>query len=217
MKRKKLSIMVSSTVYGIEELLERVFSQLLQYGYEVKMSHKGTVWAPSNRDNMQNCLKAVEESDLFLGIVTPVYGSSANTSNWNDKSITHLEFLKAIELNKPRWILTDERVFFMRNVLRKYGIDNVEKLESFFNQAKSGAHHVFDPRVILMHEQAIGYRDINGNVIDKSIREIKWAQPFKASADVDLFVSAQFSRYHDVEAFVEENFKSIRTLGRRFG
>ena len=217
MKRKKLSIMVSSTVYGIEELLERVFSQLLQYGYEVKMSHKGTVWAPSNRDNKQNCLKAVEEADLFLGIVTPVYGSSANPSNWNDKSITHLEFLKAIELNKPRWILTDERVFFIRNVLRKYGIDDAGKLETFFSQAKSGAHHVFDPRVILMHEQAIGFRDIDGKIVDKSNRQTKWAQSFKGAADVDLFVSAQFSRYYDVEAFVEENFKSIRMLGRRLG
>ncbi len=33
--RQKLTIMVSSTVYGIEELLDRVYTLLTGYGYEV--------------------------------------------------------------------------------------------------------------------------------------------------------------------------------------
>lgn len=40
-KRKRIVIMVSSTVYGIEELLERVYAILTNFGYEVWMSHKG--------------------------------------------------------------------------------------------------------------------------------------------------------------------------------
>ena len=40
---RKLTIMVSSTVYGIEELLDRVYTLLTAYGYEVWMSHKGTI------------------------------------------------------------------------------------------------------------------------------------------------------------------------------
>lgn len=34
-ERDKLKIMVSSTVYGIEELLERVYTLLTSFGYEV--------------------------------------------------------------------------------------------------------------------------------------------------------------------------------------
>ena len=40
---RKLTIMVSSTVYGIEELLDRIYTLLTAFGYEVWMSHKGTV------------------------------------------------------------------------------------------------------------------------------------------------------------------------------
>lgn len=45
----KLVIMVSSTVYGIEELLDRIYTLLTMFGYEVWMSHKGTVPVFSNR------------------------------------------------------------------------------------------------------------------------------------------------------------------------
>jgi hypothetical protein len=39
--KPKLTILVSSTVYGIEELLDRVYTLLTRYGYDVWMSHKG--------------------------------------------------------------------------------------------------------------------------------------------------------------------------------
>ena len=74
-KAKKLTVMVSSTVYGIEELLERIHSQLTLYGYEVWMSHSGTVQTFSSRTAFENCLEAIEKCDLFLGIITPHYGS----------------------------------------------------------------------------------------------------------------------------------------------
>lgn len=40
-KKKKLIVMVSSTVYGIEELLQRIYAILTRFGHEVWMSHKG--------------------------------------------------------------------------------------------------------------------------------------------------------------------------------
>ena len=58
-------IMVSSTVYGIEELLERVYSLLTAFGYDVWMSHKGTMPIMSSKTAFQNCLDAVEKCDLF--------------------------------------------------------------------------------------------------------------------------------------------------------
>lgn len=47
--KKKLVIMVSSTVYGIEELLDRIYTLLTDYGYEVWMSHKGILPVRSDR------------------------------------------------------------------------------------------------------------------------------------------------------------------------
>ena len=38
-KKKRLVVMVSSTVYGIEELLERIYAILTRFGYDVWMSH----------------------------------------------------------------------------------------------------------------------------------------------------------------------------------
>lgn len=97
-EKDKIKIMVSSTVYGIEELLDRIYTILTEFGYEVWMSHKGTVPLFSNRTAFDNCLQAVKCCDLFLGIITPNYGSGLNPDNPSDLSITHQEILKAIEL-----------------------------------------------------------------------------------------------------------------------
>ncbi|MCA9035682.1 MAG: hypothetical protein KDA91_11160, partial [Planctomycetaceae bacterium] len=42
-KKQRLRILVSSTVYGYEELLESTYALLDSYGYEVLMSHNGTL------------------------------------------------------------------------------------------------------------------------------------------------------------------------------
>src|ERR1051325_434003 len=90
----KLKIMVSSTVYGIEELLDRIYTLLTTFGYEVWMSHKGTVPVFSNRSAFENCLVATEKCDLFLGLITPYYGSGKEEGGL---SITHRELQRAIE------------------------------------------------------------------------------------------------------------------------
>jgi putative SOS response-associated peptidase YedK len=88
MKTKdRLTILVSSTVYGIEELLDRVHVVLVQYGYDVWMSHKGTMPVLPNRTAFENCLAAVEACDLFLGIITTQYGSGILAKG--QRSITH--------------------------------------------------------------------------------------------------------------------------------
>ena len=69
----KLTVLVSSTVYGIEELLDRIYTLLTRYGYEVWMSHKGTVPVRSDCTAFENCLAAVDKCDLVLGIITPYY------------------------------------------------------------------------------------------------------------------------------------------------
>ena len=189
---RKLTVMVSSTVYGIEELLDRIYTLLIAFGYEVWMSHKGTMPVFSNRSALENCLAATEKCDLFLGLITPHYGSSKEDGNL---SFTHQELLKAIELNKPRWLLAHDYVVFSRsllNCLGHEGKDGRKKLPLKKNPI------IDDLRVIDMYEEAI--------LSQKPPRERQgnWVQKFSSPSDAALFATAQFSRYQEVEAFVTE-------------
>ena len=191
---KKSVVMVSSTVYGIEELLDRIYTLLTSFGYEVWMSHKGTMPVSSNKTAFENCIHAVENCDLFLGIVTPHYGSGKDK---DDLSITHHELRKAIELNKPRWLLAHDHVVFARSLMKNLRLGNTV-VKDQLSLAKNSV--LDDLRVIDMYEDAIlskkPLRDRQGN----------WVQKFQTNEDASLFVVAQFSRYQEVEAFITENF-----------
>lgn len=117
MKSKRLKVMVSSNVYGIEELLEKIYSLLIGFGYEVWMSHKGTMPVFSNVSALDNCLQSVNKCDLFLGLITTQYGSSGTA----DLSFTHQEMNRAIEIKKPRWVLVHDHVVFARRFLLDMG------------------------------------------------------------------------------------------------
>ena len=49
-------MLVSSTVYGIEELLDQVYALLGGFGYEVWMSHKGTVPVYPDQTALASCI-----------------------------------------------------------------------------------------------------------------------------------------------------------------
>ena len=197
MTKPKLIIMVSSTVYGIEELLERIYAILTTFGYEVWMSHKGTVPVISTKSAFENCLHAVEQCDLFLNIITTHYGSGKASAN--DISITHQELLRAIELNKPRWILAHDQVVFARTLLLNLGFTNHAQ-RAVLNLKRNNI--IDDLRVIDMYEAAIRHEVL---VED---RKGNWVQKFVTNDDAQLYASAQFYRYQEVERFLEEHFKS---------
>lgn len=193
-RKKKLTVMVSSSVYGVEELLERIYTLLTAFDYEVWMSHKGTVPVQSNKTAFENCITAVNNCDLFLGIITPSYGSGKEGAGL---SITHRELLRAIKINKPRWLLVHDHVDFARSLLTNLGYKGKSgrgKLALKDNQVLN------DLRVIDMLEDA--------RISQKPLRERQgnWVQKFITDNDAALFATAQFSRYQEVEAFVKENF-----------
>jgi len=218
-QEQRLTIFVSSTVYGIEELLDQVYALLRGYGYEVWMSHKGTVPVYPNQTAFESCMLAVKRCNLFLGIITPYYGSGVLEG---DYSITHQELLRAIELKKPRWILAHDHVPFARSLFAKLGCksakarrDLLEKLgyttEAEMKRLKNRERAVIDDfRVIDMYEAAIRhdiqvYQDRKGN----------WVQKFSQDQDAHLFVTAQFYRYDDVSRFLEEQLKDQREIAKR--
>jgi hypothetical protein len=218
-RKKRLTIMVSSTVYGIEELLDQVYALLGGFGYEVWMSHKGTVPIYPDQTALESCLTAVEKCDLFLSIITPRYGSGTIDGQL---SITHQELLKSIELKRARWILAHDHVVFARALFRKLGARNQQEREQTlttlgFDDAKSLKNMrkreelVFDDvRVIDMYEAAIRhdlkvYQDRKGN----------WVQKFGEPDDVKLFATAQFSRYREIEQFLNEQFTNREEVRRK--
>ena len=196
---KKLTILVSSTVYGIEELLDRVYTLLTNYGYEVWMSHKGTVPVRSDRTAFENCLAAVEGCDLFLGIITPHYGSGQDKAQPDGLSITHQEMRKAIELRKPRWILAHDHVVFARSLLTNLGFKGKAGRAKLTLKPKP---ILDDLRVLDLYEEAT----IDLDETPLAERDGNWVQKFKNTEDGSLFVGAQFFRYQEVEEFIKENF-----------
>ena len=203
-KRKQLVIMVSSTVYGIEELLERVYAILTNFGYEVWMSHKGTMPVFPDKSAFENCLHAVETCDLFLSIITTHYGSGKDDAK--SLSITHQELLKAIDLNKPRWILAHDQVVFSRTLLANLGHDTAEKRSSLPLKKRPV---IDDLRVIDMYEAAILHdiqlKDRTGN----------WVQKFVTPEDAQLFAASQFYRYQEVEGFLKEQLEDRSTVTKK--
>jgi len=197
-------LLVSSIVYGYEELLDRVYAILTAFGYEVWMSHKGTLPVYSNQTAFENCLDAVEKCDLFLGIITPNYGSGIIDK---ELSIAHLEIKQAIELNKPRWILAHSHVVFARRLLRDLGYQTSEERRTL--NLKKGAQSIADMRVIDMYEDAILHD------LPLSERRGNWAQEFETDEDALLYATAQFSRFQEVEKFLEENLHDPDQFSRR--
>ena len=214
----RLSIMVSSTVYGVEDLLEQIYAMLSGFGYEVWCSHKGTVTVYPHRTALDSCLDAVRDCNLFLCIITPQYGSGVLPDGLG---FTHQELLKAIELGKPRWILAHYHVPFAWSLFMKLGCKNAGEREAML--AKLGLDTKEEKKKLRQREQAIidDFRVID--MYDAAIRrDLKtyqdrtgnWVQKFSSNDDAKLFATAQFGRYGDVENFIRNHFSNADAIRR---
>lgn len=188
----KPKVLVSSSVYGQENLLEAIYADLDAYGYEVLMSHRGTLPVDPQVSAMDSCLKAVEECDLFLGIIFPRYGSGKEKKN--DLSITHREAIRAIERGVPRWFLVHEHVALARQLLDQYrdtGIKDHFALKAGMTYTPTTL--LSDLKVIDLYELAMRH-----DITEVGDRTGNWVQPYAEEEDARLFVNAQFRRYREV-------------------
>jgi len=173
--------MVSSAVYGQEPLLDQIFAVLQSYGYEVWMSHKGTVPTNPNRTAFGNCLDAVDQCDAFLGIITGRYGSGVGP---NQRSITHREIVRAVNQRKLRWFLVHHDVTVARRLLKQFrhDADGNKRPHTFFKSTEV----LQDVRVLDLYECAIR----QGRPLSQ--RTGNWAQEYTTHADALRFIEAQF-------------------------
>ena len=187
----KPNIMVSSSVYGFEDTLSQICALLKEMGYNVWNSYKGTIKVNSKLSNMENCLKAVEECDLFLGIIRTQCG----TGYIGDKNITFEEMKKAIECKKPYWFLVHRDVTFARQLFRK--IDNPENVK--FKDKK-----FFDPLCIEMFD-----------FVTKSEEPVEarignWVQEFFKFEDIVNYLTTQFA---DKEYIIDQYMRKEQSNG----
>ena len=207
MEKERLKVLVSSSVYGIEELLDILYVLLTNYNYEVWMSHKGTMPVFSSGSAFENCLAAVEKCDMFLGLITPHYGSGVSEAD--NLSITHLELRKAIERNIPRWLLVHDHVVFARKFLEHLRTANGRKFKNRPTMKKNSL--INDLRVIDMYEEAI----LSHTGLPVEERKGNWVQKYVNPKDAKLFATAQFFRYKEVESFVQENLNNSDSIAKK--
>lgn len=190
---RRLRILVSSVVYGYEDFLESIYAILGNFGYEVLMSHNGTIEIDPDLSAMSSCLKAVKDCDVFLGIILPRYGSGREDGN--PHSIVHREAIEAIKLNKPRWFLVHEHVAIARKLLEPYRDDT--KKPRFV--LKSGIN--FEPTAILSGLRVLELYELamRHDIPEVKNRRGNWVQTHGTDEDARLFATAQFRRYRELE------------------
>ncbi len=194
----KLSVMVSSTVYGIRPLLKQVYGELSAYGYDVLMSDRHTVAVDPRKHNFANCIRAVEKCDLFLGIITPSYGTGI--SKKGNHSITHLELLKSIELDKPRFMLCDQAVVSTRVLLNglEYNGHALAGAAGRVGLKLVSKSVIKDLRTIDMLEAALREE------IDLDERTNHWVAEFESEMDVRTYIAIMFDPAGRNREFLEE-------------
>ena len=191
-----LKIMISSSVYGAQSLLRQTYATLLGFDYEVICSPVGTLPVDPGKPNLENCLRAVEDCDIFLGFIRPIYGSGRDSKI--DKSITHLELERAVSLGLPRWILAHSSVVKMRSLVRHV----------FYRRDGTRTRHKFrelkgefdDPRVIEMYELAAD----STSKLPWSQRKNHWVHEYHYDFEALDFIRAQFADAQRVAAYLAE-------------
>lgn len=117
---------------------------------------------------------------------------------------------RAIELQKPRWILAHDHVIFARSLLTNLGFKGKDGRKKLTLQKRS---ILDDLRVLDLYEEAT----IDAEDIPLAGRDGNWVQKFRNTEDGSLFVGSQFFRYQEVEKFIEENFASGSPLPPKGG
>jgi len=160
-KKRKINIMVASTVYQNRDLLLQICGVLNTYGYHVINSEYGTLHPPLGMNNTDACIAAVSECDIFFGIINPMYSTG----------ITHLEFQRAIAIDKPRRFIAHSFVTFSRKLLNQYMYTDEKKPQR--NDFEIHSTSVMDSvKVIDMYNDAV---QIN---LAYEERKYHWVQEF---------------------------------------
>ena len=201
-KRNKIKVFVASTVNNFANELKSIYELLDGFGYDVFMSHKGTILLDSSQSNLQNCIAGVNECDVFVGFIRPDYGSGVLDKD--GKSITHQEFETAWNRNIPRFILADYRVAFTRSLFKKaFFIEDSTQKRIDLDKVSLDNNDVMDIRCIRMYNEAIKDKERPA-----SKRVGNWVQPYYDYNEINMHLESQF-RYPERIIELIEKSKNI--------
>jgi Domain of unknown function (DUF4062) len=170
-----IKLMVSSSVYDKEPFLAQVDAVLTGYGYDVIMASRGKMFANPKLSTHENCLAAVKECHVFLGIISGHYGSEMGPKK---VSITHMEMRRAIELNKRRWFLVHHDVTIASQLFEQFRYHGSGKKRRF---AFARTPVLSDIRVLDLYDEVTKSETAN------------WAQPYLDETSALQFLDKQFS------------------------
>lgn len=184
--RNHIKVFVASTVYNFEYQLNAIYDYLDNLGYDVCMSHKGTILLDSKVSNLENCNNGVKECDVFVGLIRPDYGSGVLEEG--GKSILHMEFDTAYIRDIPRFIMADHHVVFTRSLFKgSYFIEDKTSKKIDFDTISFENNKVLDIRSIRMYNMAI-----KDNERPASKRKGNWVQEYMNLSDILLHLESQF-------------------------
>jgi len=190
----KPTLMVASTVYQFEDSLEQICGVLNGFGYDVWNSHLGTIPVDPTLSNLENCVSAVKQCDIFLGITRPSYGSSVA----GEVSITHAECREAVRLRKPRWFLVHRDVTLARQLLTPY----MFKKDGTRTPFKLRKNPVLDDlRVIEL------YHEVILNDVPLEQRKGHWVQEFFRIPDALTYLDKQFNDVKRIRQICDGAYK----------
>ena len=201
--RNHIKVFISSTVYEFETELSRIFAQLDGYGYDVCMSKEGTIPLDSRLSNLVNCVNAVDECDVFLGIIRPLVGTGVLEKD--GRSITAQEFDRVFTLGMPRFVLADYRVEFAHKFLRmmKLNLDDIPKYKE--KKTVVGGETIVErePNLVVHAECVEIYRlAIQDQILPPSMRKGNWAQPYRDYEELSRFIEAQFKDVERIKTMI---------------
>lgn len=200
-KRNHIKVFVASTVYNFENDLDRIYNLIDNYGYDVYMSHKGSIPLDSKQSNLKNCTSGVEDCDVFVGFIRPDYGSGVLEKG--GKSITHIEFETAFKKNIPRFVLADYRVAFTRELFRNNKVIRNSLSETLsFDDISFENSKVMDTRSVRMYNEAIKDKERPA-----SKRTGNWVQTYKNIDEILLHLDSQFSYSERIEKLIKNSNK----------
>jgi DNA repair photolyase len=199
-----LKVFISSTCYDLKEVRNNLKSELEKAGYDATISEKNA-FVNTSKDNIENCLANVKDSDIIIHIIEKKYGSyvpeqSLKSIKINDElidsenfkinfengniSISQAEVLAALQEGIPVYFFVED---IIKSDLKKYN-DTTKRneIKALENILKRGGYQ----------EGTIKYIFDWCNYIN-SIG--KWIFSFKDSKDIfKQFTMQNIQRYKEL-------------------
>jgi hypothetical protein len=204
--KKRQKLMLASTVYGFEDQLSKIISDLEPKDYTILNSFHGSIKVNPNLSNLANCIQSVHDTDLFVGLIRPFYGTGnirdKEAINPEDKNITFEEIRKAIELEKPRWFYVHRDVDFGYKIVDYIEVNVTEdekKSGKIVNKNGLKANALVDVSTIDLYNYVI-----QNHINNVAKRNGNWVQEFLIPAEALRYIQTQFQDNTFIKSLIQQ-------------